>query len=180
MIGQVNVGGELGQIATREVIMPNSLIYYCIKVSRDISKDGEIYIHATNPDVVDGGLRLHDEDGSVLMILSSGKWYTINKASLWDGAPSRVEYWAGVIHNPSSSDDDKKQTKEYQKSKMNKSLRFQVLKRDDYRCQACGKGADTEKLEVDHIIPVSKGGKTEIDNLQTLCHSCNSGKSDSV
>ncbi|MBR2352886.1 MAG: HNH endonuclease, partial [Clostridia bacterium] len=35
---------------------------------------------------------------------------------------------------------------------------------------------DGVKLEVDHIIPVSKGGKSTLDNLQTLCERCNRGK----
>lgn len=59
-------------------------------------------------------------------------------------------------------------------------LRFQVLKRDQFRCKLCGRSPATElgcKLHVDHIIPFSKGGKTTFDNLQTLCSHCNIGKS---
>ena len=62
---------------------------------------------------------------------------------------------------------------------MTDSLRYEVLKRDGYRCKICGVSANEgARLEVDHIIPISKGGKTVIDNLQTLCMSCNRGKSD--
>lgn len=65
-----------------------------------------------------------------------------------------------------------------ERRKMTNSMRYDVLKRDNYRCIICGKGRyDGVKLEVDHIVPVSKGGKTEISNLQTLCDRCNSGKS---
>jgi 5-methylcytosine-specific restriction endonuclease McrA len=79
----------------------------------------------------------------------------------------------------------KKATYEYQKnierSKMTESLRYDVLKRDGYRCQICGATAnDGAKLHVDHIIPVSKGGKTEMSNLQTLCDRCNLGKSNKL
>ena len=59
------------------------------------------------------------------------------------------------------------------------SLRFSVLKRDGYSCCLCGKhanGREHVRLEVDHIIPKSKGGTNEITNLQTLCFSCNRGK----
>ncbi len=64
---------------------------------------------------------------------------------------------------------------------MSDSLRFQVLKRDSYTYQICGKQAkDGVKLEVEHIIPIAKGGKTVIDNLQTLCKQCNRGKRDSI
>jgi len=59
------------------------------------------------------------------------------------------------------------------------SLRFEILKRDDYRCQMCGVTAkDGATLEIDHIHPVSKGGTNEPDNLQVLCRDCNAGKSD--
>lgn len=66
----------------------------------------------------------------------------------------------------------------FQRSLMSDSLRYDILKRDNYTCQICGAAAkDGAKLEVDHIIPVSKGGKTEKSNLQTLCVRCNRGKS---
>lgn len=60
------------------------------------------------------------------------------------------------------------------------SLRFEILKRDDYRCQMCGVTAkDGAALEIDHITPVAKGGTNNADNLQVLCRECNAGKSDS-
>ena len=60
---------------------------------------------------------------------------------------------------------------------LSKSVRFEVFKRDSFKCQYCGKSAPDVVLEVDHIIPVSKGGKTVMSNLQTLCERCNIGKS---
>lgn len=61
------------------------------------------------------------------------------------------------------------------------SLRYDVLKRDGFRCRVCGATvSDGAKLEVDHIIPVSKGGKSTMDNLQTLCERCNRGKRDKI
>lgn len=62
-------------------------------------------------------------------------------------------------------------------------LRYQVLKRDNFKCCACGASPakdPTIELHIDHIIPWSKGGKTSIENLQTLCSKCNLGKSDSI
>lgn len=58
-------------------------------------------------------------------------------------------------------------------------LRFKVLQRDCFRCFTCGASPSVNPgivLEVDHIIPWSKGGETVIDNLQTLCFICNQGK----
>ncbi len=70
-------------------------------------------------------------------------------------------------------------TKRQERKIMNDDIRYNVLKRDNFTCQKCGiTSKDGAKLEVDHIIPLSKGGKTVMSNLQTLCDRCNSGKSD--
>ena len=62
---------------------------------------------------------------------------------------------------------------------MSDSVRYDILKRDNYCCRICGSTSnDGVKLHVDHIIPVAKGGKTMRSNLQTLCDRCNMGKSD--
>jgi hypothetical protein len=54
-----------------------------------------------------------------------------------------------------------------------RSLRKLVFERDAYRCRHCDGYVD---LCCDHVIPESKGGPTTLDNLQTLCRSCNSRK----
>jgi len=61
------------------------------------------------------------------------------------------------------------------------SIRVKVLDRDNYKCILCGRSPATNigvRLHIDHKIPFSKGGKSAIDNLQTLCQDCNLGKSD--
>jgi len=68
-------------------------------------------------------------------------------------------------------------TKKYQRSLMTDSLRYDILRRDNFTCQLCGSSkGEGAKLEVDHIHPVSKGGKTAPSNLRTLCRECNQGK----
>lgn len=52
---------------------------------------------------------------------------------------------------------------------VNADLREAVLERDGRKCLLCGA---TEDLEMDHIIPLTMKGKTEIENLQTLCRRC--------
>ena len=59
-------------------------------------------------------------------------------------------------------------------------LRHAVLKRDDYRCVECGATNKETTLEIDHILPVAKGGTNDINNLQTLCKHCNRAKSATV
>ena len=61
---------------------------------------------------------------------------------------------------------------------MNTRIRYEVLRRDGYRCLLCGATAQdgTTVLEVDHIIPKALGGDDLPANLQTLCQDCNRGK----
>lgn len=71
-----------------------------------------------------------------------------------------------------------KESVEYQRSLMTPSLRYDILKRDDFRCQICGHSQeDGVKLHVDHILPIAKGGETKEENLRALCSNCNIGKS---
>lgn len=58
-------------------------------------------------------------------------------------------------------------------------LRYQVLKRDNFKCVLCGRSPATDpdvQLHVDHIVAFSLGGKTVPDNLRTACSDCNIGK----
>ena len=59
---------------------------------------------------------------------------------------------------------------------ISKSLRFAVLRRDDFSCTYCGRRPPSVILHVDHIKPWSKGGPTEMSNLRTACADCNLGK----
>jgi hypothetical protein len=60
---------------------------------------------------------------------------------------------------------------------LSKKVRFEVLKRDSFTCEYCGRKAPNVLLHVDHIKPISKGGTNDILNLVTACEDCNSGKS---
>jgi 5-methylcytosine-specific restriction endonuclease McrA len=50
----------------------------------------------------------------------------------------------------------------------------------DYRCLCCGEIFKFDELTVDHIIPIAKGGTSNIDNLQPLCMPCNKSKCDRI
>lgn len=63
---------------------------------------------------------------------------------------------------------------------MSPRLRFSVLSRDGHRCVYCGRGASQVELQVDHVVPVAKGGKCEPENLVAACVDCNAGKSDRI
>lgn len=61
-------------------------------------------------------------------------------------------------------------------SKVSKALRFEILRRDNFRCHYCGSEASQTDLHVDHIVPQSLGGTNDPSNLVTACAECNSGK----
>lgn len=66
-----------------------------------------------------------------------------------------------------------------QRALMTSKLRQSIKERDHFTCRQCGISVSQEPnllLEIDHIIPVSKGGLTTEDNLQTLCWRCNRSK----
>lgn len=67
-----------------------------------------------------------------------------------------------------------------ERGKVSNKMRFSIYARDGYRCRNCGVSERYAKLEIDHIIPIAKGGKTTYNNLQTLCHKCNVEKGDSI
>lgn len=61
----------------------------------------------------------------------------------------------------------------HKRKNISHQLRRQVFERDAYRCKGCD---DWHDLCIDHILPVARGGCKNIENLQTLCRSCNSKK----
>jgi hypothetical protein len=70
-----------------------------------------------------------------------------------------------------------------QRALMTSKLREQIKIRDGYICQICSLSTEDEKnllLEIDHIIPLSKGGVTCESNLQTLCWKCNRSKGSKI
>lgn len=63
------------------------------------------------------------------------------------------------------------------KDSISDKIRWKIWERDNFTCKKCG---SRKFLQVDHIFPESKGGKTILKNLQTLCEQCNQKKKDNV
>lgn len=59
-------------------------------------------------------------------------------------------------------------------------LRFTILQRDKFECAYCGSRPGNDRLHVDHILPISKGGSDDPLNLISACDRCNVGKSDKI
>ena len=76
--------------------------------------------------------------------------------------------------------EQKTSSKKHKRKAISGKIRQDVFLRDNYTCQICGANRyrDGVKIEVDHKLPVSKGGDNSIDNLQTLCQRCNREKRD--
>lgn len=85
--------------------------------------------------------------------------------------------WANGERKRCKADDYQKRRNIANSYISKKSVRQAIFARDKHRCVCCG---STEDLTIDHIIPVSKGGESDFDNLQTLCLSCNANKGDKI
>ena len=77
-------------------------------------------------------------------------------------------------------DKEKNKVNKINKSPISPKLRFDVFRRDKFVCQYCGACGPNVELEVDHVIPVSRGGTDDMSNLKTACFNCNRGKGDIV
>lgn len=62
---------------------------------------------------------------------------------------------------------------------ISKRLRFEILRRDGFRCYYCGtRGNETsDGLTIDHVVAVALGGTDDPENLVSACADCNAGKS---
>jgi hypothetical protein len=112
--------------------------------------------------------------------VSRFSWHTYaNRFGGWRAALDRFVEWANASEIPSLANSEKPRVDDRRTTRnINWRLRALVLMRDGARCQLCGADvASGAKLHVDHIVPWSKGGETELENLQILCEVCNIGKS---
>ena len=104
--------------------------------------------------------------------LSLWSWQDSIKSVFLDRV-SIVSYYDRIIRSPSFSMKLPSviALKSYIRPQTNPNFtRFNVFLRDKFSCQYCG---DKKELTFDHLLPRSKGGKTDWDNVVTACSSCN-------
>jgi hypothetical protein len=126
------------------------------------------------------------EDASLLISNSSSEWdrdmYAYIEAFIREGnkkgnIQTRHEiYIKRILHDISSLIPMDPQRAH------SRNERIVIWRRDNGKCQekSCGKNVEFDSMHADHIIPHSKGGKTTIDNGQTLCAACNLSKGASI
>jgi hypothetical protein len=68
-------------------------------------------------------------------------------------------------------------TNSYERRRIPENVRIEVWRRDGGRCARCG---SRERLEYDHIVPISKGGSNTARNIELLCEKCNRSKSNNI
>lgn len=147
---------KINKLLEREKLLMNKAIASRPDVSFDIRVI--LYCSKINGEVYQRKERYFSSD-DILALLKrlknkNGKFY--NDRGIWDSI-CRIE-----------------------RGKVSNKIRFAIYARDGYRCCRCGISQKYAALEVDHIIPIAKGGKSTYDNLQTLCHKCNVEKGDTV
>jgi hypothetical protein len=104
----------------------------------------------------------------------------IENADLTDWVIALKDKWAEIQEMIESGELERDErpsfliTKKYRKHAKHK---WTVFKRDGFKCVMCGYDED---LEVDHITPFSKGGTDDLENLQTLCKTCNIRKGNKI
>ncbi len=59
---------------------------------------------------------------------------------------------------------------------ISRTVRFEVFKRDSFKCQYCGRAGPDVLLQIDHLKPIAEGGTNDLLNLITSCAECNGGK----
>jgi hypothetical protein len=131
---------------------PNDFIFWILKLA---DKNPEVYGTTVLTDFVDC---IHD-------LLRAAKIRDVREAGTFTGKQLFKAY----------------RKKHKAKRTVPLGLRHMVFARDSFRCCDCGASASTGAiLQIDHTIPVSKGGETTLNNLRTLCQECNLGKSDKI
>lgn len=126
-------------------------------------------------DVIVGRFTIHSDWHVELMYALKDIRYAFSLEE-WDELQKKTALCLPFVKNESEAQKTRRKP-------ISSRLRYEVLLRDKHRCVDCGASAIEDplvRLEVDHRLPVSKGGTNNLDNLQTLCWACNNGKSSNI
>ncbi len=88
----------------------------------------------------------------------------------------QLQLWGIIPASTEENDLSAAANGKYSRRGITNSKRYDVLRRDKFQCVLCGASGNNANLEVDHIVPITRGGTDEISNLRCLCFKCNRGK----
>jgi len=153
---------------------------YRVLLPENYAVNGEIYLFAERVAIESGVLVFYSPKDIVITSFAAGTWNMVHVCSAMDATPTNIYYWETPEKDETEPQRTKNETAPKSKAErepIGDSLRFKVFEKSKFRCSYCGKKADQTSLEIDHIVPVSKGGTNDINNLQAACRRCNQGKS---
>ena len=128
----------------------------------------------------DGEFLEKDDDEIICNITSNDVDYYGNILHRWEAYSNKYLKYVVFNDNGEIIETNDESIIHITSRTVNPGMRYKVMKRDNHKCVKCGRSPATNdkvELEIDHVIPWSKGGETIIENLQTLCSICNTGKS---
>lgn len=142
--------------------------------------------HGSGPDRVPGRQRrrrghgsiFRDRDGWIARVTLVDGRRIRRRAPTYPAAKSRLAELVKAYRDELGSEYRKWRPKPNNRPGVKPRVRFRILQRDGFRCHYCGAGPEQDRLVVDHVVPVAKGGSDDDDNLVTACATCNSGKAD--
>jgi hypothetical protein len=108
------------------------------------------------------------------------RWQEMNKYDYSDLQCKQFGHICPVFFNAEMFTETKEKRKTNRSRYIAREIMLKVVRRDGQICQICKKNVLDKELHFDHIIPVSKGGPTSVENLRVLCEDCNRGKGDSI
>lgn len=150
--------------------------YWCIKVTRDVSSDGEILLSADEITVgPEACLIAMGSQGQPVLVIAPRKWTSFYAASCMDGHAVAVDHWASEIAEEWSTPSTKRKRVLDSQRSFSPEQREAILRRSRGKCSICGIDLP-ENWHADHIVPHSRGGSTRVENGMALCPTCNGRK----
>lgn len=150
-----------GDITKAREITQGTSLYHMDAYWKEVIKKGDSYYTI---------VKLHEEEWLDEIITPTAR----SLGSSWIFIDSKKKYSEWIL-----GDNNHKKHESVSRG-LPKSMRFNVLRRDDFTCQYCGRKSPLVELHVDHKIPFSVVKKHEMHNLVTACSDCNLGKSNKI
>jgi len=127
-------------------------------------------------------VKKYKKDKNSRLYATEGQWFFLKREVLTEEKMNGIKYnvrcgstfISSIIYNYYQTKPTKKTLEK--RKKCNKKIKKKIYKKQNFKCAICEKIYKIEDLEVDHVKPLSLGGKNKITNYQLLCKHCNAIK----